>query len=243
MLTKKKMDTMQEKVDADREEMKQGIRAGEEHLKEEMKAQMSSVVSWMDAQHERMMACLGRMEATGLKGNAEETQSEAEHREVPKEQAEAETGRAPKKQYRGQNLAAECCSQPEEQTQGNGGSWKKLTATGMRMTCHAKVAWRKGNHQEKLGQGRGTRNLGRTEVREEASAETGMQIWDKEQMHETAATKQEGIHQDLQENRWTGGHEVNCQICCWVADNQELDVVEGSAPSKMEEPTSTVSVR
>jgi hypothetical protein len=51
----------------------------------EMKAQMASLGSWMDAQHERMMACLGRMEATGLKTNPEEMQSEVEHREVPKE--------------------------------------------------------------------------------------------------------------------------------------------------------------
>jgi hypothetical protein len=57
-------------------------------------------------------------------------------------------------------------------------------------------------HWEKLDYGQhGMRNLERTEVREEASAETGTQIWDKEQMCERAATKQEGIHQDLQANR------------------------------------------
>jgi hypothetical protein len=47
--------------------------------------------------------------------------------------------------------------------------------------------------------------------------------------------KQEAIHRDLQESYWTGDSEVNCQIFCWVADNQELDVVEGSAPSEMDE--------
>jgi hypothetical protein len=41
-----------------------------------MKAQMASLVSWMDAQHERIMAHLGRMEATDLKAKADEMQSE-----------------------------------------------------------------------------------------------------------------------------------------------------------------------
>jgi hypothetical protein len=67
-----------------------------------------------------------------------------------------------------------------------------------------------------------------------ASTETGMQLWHKEQTPEIAATKQEGILQDLQENCWIGDHKVNCQIFCWVAYTQGLDLVEGSTPSEVE---------
>jgi hypothetical protein len=59
-------------------------------------------------------------------------------------------------------------------------------------------------------------------------------MWDKEQTPETADTKQEGIHQDLQENHWTGDCEANCQMYCWVAKNQDLDIMDGSAPSEVE---------
>jgi hypothetical protein len=69
-----------------------------------------------------------------------------------------------------------------------------------------------------------------------------MQKWDKEQKPATAVMKQEGNRQDLQENHWTGYRKGNCQIYCWVAKDHELAVVEGSAPTEMEEPTSTVSV-
>jgi hypothetical protein len=88
---------------------------------------------------------------------------------------------------------------------------------------------------EKLDQGqRCTGNFEKMDVQEEVSAET-MQKWDKKPSPEIAATKQEGIHQDLHENHWTGDCEANCQIVCWVADSQELNVVKGSAPSEMEE--------
>jgi hypothetical protein len=68
----------------------------------------------------------------------------AVHEEVPKEDATVETGRALKKQRRGQSLAPDHCRKPKEQTQGSGGSWKKLAATCRRMTCPVGVAWRKG---------------------------------------------------------------------------------------------------
>jgi hypothetical protein len=58
-----------------REEWKQEIRAGQEHLKKEMKAQVASLICRMDAQHEGAMACLGRMEATDLEAHPEEIKS------------------------------------------------------------------------------------------------------------------------------------------------------------------------
>jgi hypothetical protein len=72
----------------------------------------------------------------------------------------------------------------------------------------------------------------------------GMQKLDKEQRLETAAMKHMEIHQDLQGGTRTGVHEVNSRILCRVVTDQELDIVEMSAPSKTEdEPASTVSVR
>jgi hypothetical protein len=67
----------------------------------------ASLVSWLDAHHESMMACLGKMEATNLEANPEEMQSKVVHREVPKEDAAVKTGRALNKQHRSRNLAAE----------------------------------------------------------------------------------------------------------------------------------------
>jgi hypothetical protein len=56
--------------------------------------------------------------------------------------------------------------------------------------------------------------------------------------------KQEGIHQDIQDNHWAGDREANSQIFCWIMKNYELDTVEGLAPSEMEKgPTRSFSVR
>jgi hypothetical protein len=63
----------------------------------------------LDDPHERMMAHLGRMEATDLEANPEEIQSEAEHREVHEEHATVETGRALNQQHGDQNLFTEHC--------------------------------------------------------------------------------------------------------------------------------------
>jgi hypothetical protein len=82
------------------------------------------------------------------------------------------------------------------------------------------------------------------DIRKEVSAETGTQQWHKELRPEPAATKQGGIDEDHQEIHWTGDREANCQIYSWITDNQGLDLVEGPAPSKMEEePASTGSIR
>jgi hypothetical protein len=120
---------------------------------------------------------------------------------------------------------------PGHQQQRNNPPCKSNKAQG-------KLLW------EKLDQGQhDKKNLGKMHIRKEASAKTGMQTWDKEQTPETAATKQKGIHQDLQENHWTTDCKVNYQIYCWVAKDQGLDIVEGSAPSETEKPTSNISVR
>jgi hypothetical protein len=54
------------------------------------------------------MACQEMMEVCldSKEPNPEEMQSEAEHREVPTEQAEMETGKAPNKWHMGRHLEA-----------------------------------------------------------------------------------------------------------------------------------------
>jgi hypothetical protein len=60
-----RMDTntkaVQEMVDTDREEWKQEIRVGQEHLKEEMKAQMASLVSRIEDNNEKFRALQGTL--------------------------------------------------------------------------------------------------------------------------------------------------------------------------------------
>jgi hypothetical protein len=92
-----------------------------------------------------MMACLGKMEA-----NPEEMQSEAEHWEVPKEEATVKSSGAPKKHHRGQYVAAEDHQKPKEWTWGSCGSQKNLAAARRGMACHAGVArWRDAGVQDK----------------------------------------------------------------------------------------------
>jgi hypothetical protein len=140
-----------------------------------------------------------------------------EHQEVPKEETAVKSSGVWKKWHKGQNLAAERCCQDEGWDPEESGSRPQRDDPPR----ESGTAQRK-HLQEKLDQGqRGMRNLEKMEVQEEVSAKTGMQKWDKEQMPEIAATKQKGIHQDLQENHWTGDRKANYQIFCWVVDNQE----------------------
>jgi hypothetical protein len=95
---------MQQKMDANQKEMKENIkinqakadanlkeiRAIQEHRKEEMMA-------GMDSKLENMDACLGRTETTDQEANPEEKEYEAEHEEVPKEEAAVKTVGALKK--------------------------------------------------------------------------------------------------------------------------------------------------
>jgi hypothetical protein len=64
------------------------------------------------------------------------------------------------------------------------------------------------------------------------SVETGKHQGNKDPMPKEATISEgrEGIWENLRENRRTGNREVNCQILYWVAENQELGIVEGSAP-------------
>jgi hypothetical protein len=67
------------------------------------------------ASRKGLMVCLGKTEATYFEANPEETQYEVVHREIPKENAAVETGRAPKKRQRDRHLA-----EKRRQTQRSG---------------------------------------------------------------------------------------------------------------------------
>jgi hypothetical protein len=48
-----------------------------------------------------------------------------------------------------------------------------------------------------------------------------------------------GIQQDRQKGFQTGGREMSSRVLHWVAENEWLDIVEGSAPSKTKEVTTS----
>jgi hypothetical protein len=91
-----------------------------------------------------------------------------------------ETFGALKEQYRDRHLAVRRCFQPKKQTQGNGGSWKKLAATQGQLTHHDIPARFKDTvvrdkartrlYQEPIKDGHSGRDLGRNQ---KASMEYG----------------------------------------------------------------------
>jgi hypothetical protein len=155
------------------------------------------------------------MEATDLEPNPEE-KSEAVQRENPKEHAAVKPVAGLRKLYRGRH-------KPKD------GSRRKLHVAVARggTTRRAKVVRRKKNVvRENQTRDKAVRGaLKKTDVRMEASAETGTQKEDKEPRPETAAMKQEGIYKYLQENHRTGDREANCRL---------RQKEEGSTPPKRE---------
>jgi hypothetical protein len=82
-----------------------------------------------------------KMQATDFKGNPEEMECDSEHREVPKEEAEAMSVGGLRKRRRDRNLAAGRCQKPKERIQASCESRKRLNVAGRRMTRYAGVAW------------------------------------------------------------------------------------------------------
>jgi hypothetical protein len=60
----------------------------------------------------------------------------------------------------------------------------------------------------------------------------GMQSWNKEPGHKTAAMMQEGIQQDPHEDPRAGDRETSSWDFQQVVDNQGLGIVEGSQTEK-----------
>jgi hypothetical protein len=86
-------------------------------------------------------------------------------------------------------------------TWGNWGSRSKLTFAGRSMTSCAEVAWLRKNVVKKDW----TRNQeegGAPKGRQEAVKGPGMQNWNKETGHKTAATTQRGFNKTLKKTVW-----------------------------------------
>jgi hypothetical protein len=86
-----------------------------------------------------------------MEANTEETEFEAVHQEVLKEDATVKPVGALKKRHRGRHLAAGRHLKRKEQTQGKDGCWKKLAATCRRMAQCAGVANCKGHCRQGHG--------------------------------------------------------------------------------------------
>jgi hypothetical protein len=101
----------------------------EAKMKEIMETQFGSVATKLDAWWKEMQADRDARKTTDLKANPEEMESEAEHREVPKERATVKPISGLKKRHRGRNLAAGRHGEPRELTRVICGSRRKLAAT------------------------------------------------------------------------------------------------------------------
>jgi hypothetical protein len=102
------------------------------------------MMAMLHAQHERIMASLGKTEATDFMANPKEMESVMEHPEVPNEEAAVKSSATKKRRGRVQNLAAERHQKRTERTWGNHGSRKKLAAACRKVSRRAKWHGKKG---------------------------------------------------------------------------------------------------
>jgi hypothetical protein len=110
-----------------------------------MIAKIDAWLEEMKAGQKETMACWEMMEAClGSKASHEGIEAVAKHQEVPKEEGIVETIGALEDQYGDQHLAVGRHQQPKKQTQGDGGSWKKLAAAQGWLTCGTVPAPHKG---------------------------------------------------------------------------------------------------
>jgi hypothetical protein len=115
------------------------------------KTNHEELMTTIKASHERIETLIDvSQEATEaypeiVEVNPAEMESEAVHEEISKEEAAVKSFGALKKQHGDRHLAVGRCGKLKEQTQGKGGSWKKLAAACRGITHHAGVAWCKGH--------------------------------------------------------------------------------------------------
>jgi hypothetical protein len=145
-----------------RDEIKQGIRAGQEHVKEIMEIQSGSLAAKLDGCRKLMQADREARKTTDLKADPEEMETETEQWEVPKDRAAVKPVGGLRKRHRGRKLAAGRRGEPEELTRGDCGSGWKLAASGRKVSRRARVAWRnmhiirnKWTRAQRMGEGPG----------------------------------------------------------------------------------------
>jgi hypothetical protein len=93
-----------------------------------------------------------RSETAASQENTEKTEQEPgtmqsmeEHQEIPKEKVVMKPVKGRKKRHRGRKPAAGRHGEPKELTRGDCGFGRKSAATCRKVSCRAKVAWRKRN--------------------------------------------------------------------------------------------------
>jgi hypothetical protein len=107
----------QEQMMTNQEKMIANMRAGD-----------GEMVVMLDAHYDRMMASLGKTEATVLKTRDEGVEYETKNRDVPKEGVVVKPVDGWKKRHRSLNLNAGRRGKPKELTRDDGGSRRKLAA-------------------------------------------------------------------------------------------------------------------
>jgi hypothetical protein len=109
-------------------------------LKEAIQHGMKAAIQFVRAELDETNACGGATETDPDPGMMQSTE---EHQEIPKENAAAMPVREPGKRRRVCNLAAERSQEMKERNRGYRGSRNKSAAAYIKVSCRAKVAWRK----------------------------------------------------------------------------------------------------
>jgi hypothetical protein len=116
--------------------------ANQERMETNRKAYLEEMMAMVDAYDERMMACLGKMEADTEKTEPDPgmMQSIEERQEIPKGEATVMLVREPRKRRRVWSLAVERRQKQKERTRGNCGSRRKSAAACRKVSRCARVA-------------------------------------------------------------------------------------------------------
>jgi hypothetical protein len=98
---------MMDRTDDNRERDRENLKWMMEEMNAKMDPSHKKMMAILDANHERIIAPLGKAEVTDFKTNPEEMEYVAEHQEIPKEDAAVMPVEEPRKGRRVRNLAAE----------------------------------------------------------------------------------------------------------------------------------------
>jgi hypothetical protein len=135
-------------------------------------------------------------------------------------------------------------------TRGNCGPWRELAAAGRRMTHSTKVARRRGHDRKRYDQDNVVQEtrIGRTFGKRRWKGpecnsgirDRGLRHQLRQQVNKKPRHKMAAVSEDWDNIRWiwqegfrTGVHEASNWDVQWVAANQELESMEGSAPSEV----------
>jgi hypothetical protein len=135
------------KMDSNQAEMSSTVCAMRSELKESIQHEMKAVIQPIRSELDEMTAC---NKATETEPDPRMMQSIEEHQEIPMGEATVMPVGEPRKRRRVRNLATGRHQKMEERTRGYCGPRRKLAAACRKVSCHAKVAWRKRNLIRKI---------------------------------------------------------------------------------------------